>query len=454
MVGKVALLTSCMVIVWLFIRDKEIRPMGSFGLWIAWMWFTIIGSRPLSGWLGDRGDDSPDVLLEGSPLDRSVLAALILAGVIVLIRRKPEWPRVFRGKIWFLAFFLYCCISIAWSDFPLVSFKRWIREFGNVVMIIILLTERDVCMSIRAVLARYAYLAVPLSLVFIWYFPDIGMYYNRDLSESGYCGITTHKNELGSAMFICGMFLAWELFYMREEGERKRGFVDSALLALLLSLVVSLVVLSQSSTALLCLMLGLGILSILKLSWMKRQARYLGTYLLFAGPVAVALFSAHGVLEGITGMVGKDLTMTGRTDLWADVLSEPINPLWGTGYQSFWLGSRVDYLWDQYFFHPRQAHNGYIETYLNGGVLGLGLLAMMILSIGNMLKKELAEENSVGVLLFAFWATALLYNCTEARFSGPYLIWVMLGLAALYQPPKYQPAAMDPAARACADKDR
>lgn len=453
MVGYIALLTSCMVIVWLFNRDKEIRPMGSLGLWIAWIWFAIIGSRPLSGWLGARDDDSAELLLEGSPLDRNALAALLLAGIIVLIRRKPEWSRVFRGKIWFLAFFLYCCVSIAWSEFPLVSFKRWVRELGNVVMILIVLTERDVCMSIRAVLARYAYLAVPLSLVFIWYFPDIGMYYNRDLSEVGYCGVTTHKNELGSAMFISGMFLAWELFYMGEEDGKKRGAADAMILTLLLALVALLVVLSQSSTALLCLMLGLSILSILKLSWMKSQARYLGTYLLFAGPAAVVLFSGLGIFEGITAMVGKDLTMTGRTDLWADVLNEPISPLLGAGYQSFWLGSRVEYLWEQYLFHPRQAHNGYIETYLNGGVIGLGLLVMVILSIGNMLKKELAEENRVGILLFAFWVTALLYNCTEARFSGPYLIWVMLGLAALYQSPGCEDV-VEPSAKACADKDR
>lgn len=72
-------------------------------------------------------------------------------------------------------------------------------------------------------------------------------------------------------------------------------------------------------------------------------------------------------------------------------------------------------------------------------MIGLGLLVIMIMSIGNMLKKELVGDNRLGVLLFAFWVTALFYNCTEARFSGPYLIWVILGLAALYQSPKYEP---------------
>lgn len=414
--------------------------MASSGLWIALMWFAIIGSRPISYWFGGVEDDSPDILLEGSPLDRYTLTALILAGAIVILRR-PEWHRIFRGKIWFTAFFVYCCISIIWSDFPLVSLKRWIREFGNVIMILIILTEKDPAMALRAVLVRYAYLAAPLSIVFIWYFPEVGIYYNRDFSEIGYCGITTHKNELGSAMFLCGMFLAWELLYMRDEKEKKAGWTDSVVLTVLLSLVIWLVFLAQSSTALLCLVLGLGILGILKVSGIRKQARYLGTYLIVAGPLVAFLFSLHGILEAVTGLVGKDLTMTGRTDLWADVLSEPINPVLGTGYQSFWLGSRVDYLWDRYLFHPRQAHNGYIEIYLNGGLLGLALLVAMIMSIGNMLKKELAGDHSLPILLFAFWVTALFYNCTEARFSGPYLIWVLLGLAALYPTPTpaYEP---------------
>lgn len=455
MFSGMALFISGIVIVWLFARDRGIRPMASSGLWITLVWFTIIGSRPFSYWFGGGGDDSPDALLEGNPLDRNILIALILVGTIVVLRRCPEWYRVFRGKIWFPVFFVYCCISIMWSDFPLVSFKRWIREFGNVIMILILLTEKDPVMAIRAVLARYAYLVVPLSMVFIWYFPDIGTYYSRDLSEVGYCGVTTHKNELGSAMFICGMFLTWELLYMREEKQRKSGMADMVVLILLLSMVAWLVLFSHSSTALLCLILGLSILFIMKVSFIKRQASYLGTYLLVIAPLVVVLFSVHGILESITGMVGKDLTMTGRTDLWADVLMEPINPLLGTGYQSFWLGSRADYLWDRYLFHPRQAHNGYIETYLNGGLIGLGLLVTMMMSIGNVLKKELEGDNSMGILLFSFWVTALFYNCTEARFSGPYLIWIILALAALYQPPKCEPmmGAVTLTAKACTDRN-
>jgi O-antigen ligase len=82
-------------------------------------------------------------------------------------------------------------------------------------------------------------------------------------------------------------------------------------------------------------------------------------------------------------MVGRDTTLTGRTNLWAELLREPINPLLGTGYQSFWPGPRTEYFWAKYSFHPNQAHNGYLETYLNGGFLGVCLLVAMIVSAGS-----------------------------------------------------------------------
>ena len=45
-----------------------------------------------------------------------------------------------------------------------------------------------------------------------------------------------------------------------------------------------------------------------------------------------------------------------------------------------WLGKRIQFLWDKYYFHPNQAHNGYIETYINLGLLGLGAFLVQIIA--------------------------------------------------------------------------
>jgi len=436
----IALLICFVFVAFLFSRDRELRQMSSPALWIPLTWFVILGTRPLSAWFGNREIDSADAFLEGSPLDRYTLVALIVLGMIVVARRRPEWYRVLGSNIWFVAFIGYCAISIVWSDFPFVSFKRWVREAGNVIMVLVILSEEDPGRATRAMLARFAYLVIPLSVVFIRFFPAIGTYYSSDISSDissmAYSGITLHKNMLGSIMYICGVYLLWELLYMRGGKEGRGG--DAAVMTLLLMLAGYLMVLSSSSTSLLCVVLGGGILLAMKLSCLRRQSRHLGVYTIAAALGMLGLFSAHGVLEAITAAVGRDLTFTGRTELWNDVLDVSINPLLGTGYQSFWLGSRADDLWERYLFLPRQAHNGYLETYLNGGLLGLFLLLAVMVSVGSRLKEELEDGNRFAILLFTFWITALFYNFTESRFGGPHLIWIMLSLAALYQPSRYR----------------
>ena len=70
-------------------------------------------------------------------------------------------------------------------------------------------------------------------------------------------------------------------------------------------------------------------------------------------------------MEEVVSVLDRDTTLTGRTNMWADLLKEAINPILGAGYQSFWLGPGAERIWAKYYFHPTQAHNGYLEVYLN-----------------------------------------------------------------------------------------
>src|SRR5436190_23821909 len=92
-------------------------------------------------------------------------------------------------------------------------------------------------------------------------------------------------------------------------------------------------------------------------------------------------------------------------------------------------------MWAKYSFHPNQANNGYLETYLNGGLVGLSLLAAMIVSGGSKLKKELLLGASYPIVRFAFLVSAVVYNWTEAAFNGLSLVWVVLLISALNYPP-------------------
>jgi O-antigen ligase len=112
-------------------------------------------------------------------------------------------------------------------------------------------------------------------------------------------------------------------------------------------------------------------------------------------------------------------------------MAVPINPLLGAGYQSFWLGRHTERLWEVYTFKPIQAHNGYLETYLNGGLAGLTLLLGMFLATGRRLGSEMLSGSAFATLRFNFFIVVLVYNWTEAMFSILSPLWLLLLLAAM-----------------------
>ena len=83
-------------------------------------------------------------------------------------------------------------------------------------------------------------------------------------------------------------------------------------------------------------------------------------------------------------MLGRNPTISGRTEIWERCLSVPINPLLGAGYYSFWLDDRrVDIVNADYWFRLNEAHNGYLETYLNEGLIGVFLLVVLLMQLAS-----------------------------------------------------------------------
>lgn len=431
---QLALFICVIFILWLFSRDRKFRPMTSWALWVVFLWLIIIGSRPVSLWFNLGVTlDSVDVYLEGSPLDRNVFILLIVTGLVVLFRREVNWSVIFYTNRWLFLFVAYCGISFIWSDYPLVSLKRWIKDIGNIVMILIIFTETDIVQATKAIFSRYTSLVIPLSVVFNKYFPEFGRHYNRWSGEPYYSGITTTKNSLGILFVFCGLYLGWELIEMRTPNEGETDKTDLFGRVVLSTMLLWQLFIAQSATAIVSLMIGIGILVFMRMPFFKRQVEYLGMYSL--GVILLIIFYYSFFLKTVTEVLGRDDTLTGRTFLWADVLSVPINPLIGTGFKSFWLGPRLHRLSELYYWQPVQAHNGYLETYLNLGWIGVCLLIGMIISTGIKLKKELILGSNYGILLFSFLVVAIFHNVTEASFNALSLTWFILLTAALYYPP-------------------
>jgi O-antigen ligase len=245
-----------------------------------------------------------------------------------------------------------------------------------------------------------------------------------------FVGVTDHKNTLGMVCMVLGLGFEWRFLLAYRDRKDPRRTKRLIVYALMLGMMVWIFVQANSVTAQSCFMLASIFLIA---SGTRRVARkpWLA-YVLMAGLVAVpfaTIFMGIGgsALEGM----GRDATLTGRTEIWKDVISMSGNPIFGTGFESFWLGSRANRMWQMFYFHPTQAHNGYIEVYLELGWIGIALLAGIIVT-GCRNAVAMFRSNSDAARLRMTYITAVLaYDMTEAGFRMMALTWFFFLMSAV-----------------------
>lgn len=421
MPSKIALALTILFIFYLLKTDARRKPHVSHALWIPWIWFTIFASRSVSAWFGTGVSDvSADHYLEGSPFDRNIFIAIIAIGVSIVWRRRPDWPRIITHNRYLLIYIFYLGLSTLWSDYSFVSFKRWIKELGHITMVLIVLTEEDPIQALRTMIARSAFVLIPLSLVLNNYFPELSRIYSIGGGNPMLAGVTTNKNSLGALCMVCGPVLLSNLLSMYKNKNSKPETRIMLAYVLTMTLTIWLLFSAHSATSL----LGTAVFSFIVLIFgshtIRNKIASLKYYAFFLAAILGILHLVFDLTSLVSSSVGRDETLTGRTPFWQELIAMETNPLIGTGYESFWLGERISYFWDKYWWHPNQAHNGYLEIYLNLGIVGLTLLLCGILSTFRTTIRNLValRDYDYQVLRIAFLVIFLAINITEANFKG------------------------------------
>ena len=429
---SVVLLVFVPYMLWLLLNDVRRREPLSPALWGVVVWLTLIGSRPVSAWF-DAGLDFASASAsydEGNPLERAVYFVLIAQGLVVLLMRGVRPREVAAANPWLLLFLLYGGLSVFWADAPFVAFKRWVKDLGNLVMVLVILSDGRPVEAMKAAFVRCACVLLPVSVLFIRFIPELGRTYHSGTGEMMFTGVATHKNSLGLLVLVCLLFLLWDL--ASRTPQQRRAQPLGALLGdvSLLAIAVWLLVRAESATALGCAALGVGLLAAMAWGPLRRRARLLE---LLVASAAVALWASDGVERFteymIVDVMGRDLTLTTRTDVWPMLLAQAESVWWGAGFNSFWTGERLDTLYGQ--LGIIQAHNGYLETYLNGGLTGLVLLGLMLLGSLRAIHRGLAENRAQAGIAFAVLIVSAVYNLTEASFNKINPLWFALLLTAL-----------------------
>ena len=95
-----------------------------------------------------------------------------------------------------LVYFSFCLVSVLWSDFPFVTFKRWIKAIGDVQMVLVILAELDPFAALTRIMTRMGFVLFPFSILFIRFYPGLRVRPTNSWTQEP-VGVTQQKNELG-----------------------------------------------------------------------------------------------------------------------------------------------------------------------------------------------------------------------------------------------------------------
>lgn len=371
----------------------------------------LLFSQALLGPLfaGGADPDSSSVLrLIWPPVYAATLALMLARPGAVLRHLVPAWP--------ILALVALAMASTIWSVDPDVTLRRSIALLFTTLFGIWLASAFSWRDFLRVIAASFAVLAI-FSFLAGALVPGFGVMH--EIHPGAWKGLWWEKNTLGAMM-------AWALLSFIAAGalDPGRAWMWRALIPLALLLVL----LSTSKTALLASLVGIA--GPVAIALLRRDFGFAALTMFAALFAVIALGFVLAIGPGvILEALGRDATLTGRTDIWA-VLVRLIGeqPWTGFGYGAFWETEsgpvhwvRLETAWD-----VPTAHNGWIETALALGLPGLALAIFFYLrAIAHGFARLLWGRETYWALPFlAVWG---LVSLSESNLLGQNsLIWVLL----------------------------
>ena len=308
-------------------------------------------------------------------------------------------------------------ISILWSVEPGITLRRSVALVGTTAFGVYLAMRFSLAEQLRLVAWALGIAAV-LSLLFTLALPGYGI--SGGEFGGAWRGLYLTKNSLGAYMALGALVL----LLLTIDDRRWRWLTGAGFV-----LCVGLLLLSGSITAL-AILLGLFALLPLyrALQWRHMLAvPFLAVAGLLLGSAVIVLANN---LDPALHAVGKDLTLSDRSNVWAAVfvmISE--RPWLGYGYSSFWQGWEGEsaQVWLLTQWEPPSAHNGYLDLWLNVGLLGVFVFALGCL-LGFLRATAWARLTGTvgGLWPVAFLMFLLLYNLSEsALLIQNNLFWVL-----------------------------
>lgn len=336
-----------------------------------------------------------------------------------LYYRKEFTLRPSKDIVFVLMFAGYCLLSTIWSDYPAKSLYSGTQYFSMIICALIILRRTTLETFLKG-------LCLGVVLVLL---PGLAK------GQESYTYLFGSKNMVG---FFSEIGILCSIFVMaspRNTMIQKMGFGGLTFLMSLIGLALSHSASSVISTA--------TVLSICSLGFVigKLPQSYRPIFLLLAifgsASIAFCLYAFQIDLYGdMLEMFGKDRTLTGRTDLWADGIGFAMqHPLFGDGYNAFWVQGRpaAEALWTEFYIDAKVGfhfHNLYVQTWVDLGIFGLIFVAGIVLTFCyKSLRLVISEGNTIASIFlvgiaFMFLTRSFVEVDMIAPFGiGPFMLF-------------------------------
>jgi exopolysaccharide production protein ExoQ len=340
-------------------------------------------------------------------VNQIIYSLFFLTACILIIAQRNKILQLVKKDTLIALFLLWCTLTIIWSSYSTITSKRLFQLYTEVMVICTSLAYLDNEKNIIKIFRSIVYLYIILTLISVFTVPGA-----KDPVFGTWRGLTPHKNELGQMGVITTILCS--IFFKSENS------LFSKMIAFIMILFSIIIIFgSQSTTAILSFCAVLIFVLFLFVMHIFTPLKIGPSFGIFIGLNIIFMFFlimvfSPDVFQIIPEFFGKDMSFTGRTELWLYMLTEiKSHILTGCGYDGFWTikNAAVLNLFSQFIWLPNQAHNGYIDLFNETGLIGFIIFIMIIIRYYTSITKTNFSENWQLFILIA-----IIFNFQETSF--------------------------------------
>jgi exopolysaccharide production protein ExoQ len=382
------------------------------------LWFeSALKNDPLSFAGGNLVVTAPT-----SPSGQLISAMILGVTLLIMLPRVKSIVALSHEDKVFSSMALLALASCLWSQLPKSSLIYSLLLILNTIFGFYLCRRYD-HEELQKIVRMIGWICFTFSILLALFFPSYGVDQSGS-SEGGWRGMFPGKNPCAEMT----VFLLSVAFFS------PAATVLSRVLRIIYILLGTLIiVMSKSVTG--YLLLGVLLVYVCGFWLISRFRRTdkIVISLIFGAVILAIVVLGSVYFRELTYLLGKDPTLTGRSNIWAAVMTSVMKrPILGYGYMAFWRGLQGEsgnVSLASHWIVPH-AHNGFLEVWLQLGIVGLALIGWSLSrAFKDMCTCLIAKTPSYVSWYGCIVVLMMLYAVDEPPFLRFGLIWILYIIA-------------------------